>query len=396
MMGKGAVLKRHWRHSLVFGIAFLLTWTTPGFAFGPYVHQNAMRKTNDTLFSQYSEVPILWSTGSPWDNIEADLNGPSHGCDVNLDAGLLNGNLSGLVETQYTRVRSGYIRFLEGDASVDLSKDVRRLCHYVADGMAIGQISGPSLWGWKDDLIDLASESVSDKRQWQSGVMDWEEGGFEQGLAEFETSVLDTYETYRQDADKWFREFPWFPTARDVTHMTRRGVSQAATLTSSFIRLAWVQATDACDDLANPGFEKGLDFWHGYGDGFVEFTSEDAYNGSYSAHLERDDATGQYFGLCEKEVVVEPDTEYRLSLWIKTRVTSGFAAAGFGVWSSDPMLNHHTDFGHTDGMTDWTLITGTWTSRPDEYTIKIVLYGTPDFAGEAFFDDLVLEEVEPQ
>jgi len=262
--------------------------------------------------------------------------------------------------------------------------------------MAIGQISGPSLWGWKDDLIDSASESVSDKRQWQSSVIDWEEGGFEQGLAEFETSVLDTYATYRHDEDKWFREFPWFPTARDVTHMTRRAVSQAATLTSSFIRLAWVQATDACDDLANPGFEKGLDFWHGYGDGFVEFTSEDAYNGRYSDHNERNDATGKYFGLCEKEVVVEPDTEYRLSLWIKARLTSGFAAAGLGVWSSDPMLNHHTDFGHTDGMTDWTLITGTWTSRPDEYTIRIVLYGTPDFAGEAFFDDLVLEEVEPQ
>jgi hypothetical protein len=91
---------------------------------------------------------------------------------------------------------------------------------------------------------------------------------------------------------------------------------------------------------------------------------------------------------------VEPDTEYRLSLWIKARVTSGCVAAGLGVWSSDSTLNHHTDFGHTDGMTDWIPITGTWTSRSDEYTIRIVLYGNPDFAGEAFFDDLVLEKVE--
>jgi len=392
-MGERSALTRHWRRSLAFVMGFLLAWMTPGLAFGPYGHQNAMRKTNDTLFSQYSEVPILWSAGGPWDNIEADLDGPSHGCNVNFDTGLLKGNLIDLVETQFLRVRSGYMRYLDGDDSVNLDRDARRLCHYIADGMAIGQISGPSLWGWKSDLIDLACESVSEKRGWQSVVIDWEEGGVEQGLAEFKRAVLDTYGTYREDVDEWFRKFPWFPTSGDVTHMTRRGVSKAATLTSSFILLAWSQATDACEGLGNPGFEQGLDFWHGYGDGLIEFTSEDAFNGSYSAHIERNDATGQYLGLCEKEVVVEPDTEYRLSLWVKTRATSGRVGAGLGVWSSDATLNHHSDFGHTGGISDWTQITGTWISRPDEDAIRIVLYGNPDFAGEAFFDDLVLEEV---
>jgi hypothetical protein len=63
-------------------------------------------------------------------------------------------------------------------------------------------------------------------------------------LTEFEEAVLQTYATYRKDADRWFRRFPWVPTSRDVTHMTRRGVAQAATLTSSFVLLAWREATD--------------------------------------------------------------------------------------------------------------------------------------------------------
>jgi hypothetical protein len=287
------------------------------------------------------------------------------------------------------------MHYLDGDHSVVVSKPVRRLSHYISDGMAIGQISGPSLWGWKDDLIDFASEGVSDKRRWPSYVRDWPTGDFEDGLAEFEEAVLETYATYRKDADNWFRRFPWFPTSGDVTHMTRRGVAQAATLTSSFILLAWQEAIEAYEGLTNPGFEDKLDFWEDYGDGSAAATNEDAFNGSHSAHIQRDVATGKYFGLYQGRIAVEPDTEYRLTLWVKTNVTSGRAAAGLGVWSSDPASNHHTDFGYVGGTTDWVQISGTWTSRADEEVIRVMLFGSPDFVGEAYFDDLILEEIGP-
>jgi PKD repeat protein len=148
--------------------------------------------------------------------------------------------------------------------------------------------------------------------------------------------------------------------------------------------------------LENPGFEDGLDFWRIYGDGFVEVTTQAAFTGSSGAHIERTLATGRYFGLYQEDIAVEPNTEYRLTLWVKTDATSGRAVAALGVWSSDPASNHHTDFGHISGTTDWVQITGTWKSRPDERVIQVVLYGSPDFVGEAYFDDLVVEEVKPK
>jgi hypothetical protein len=148
--------------------------------------------------------------------------------------------------------------------------------------------------------------------------------------------------------------------------------------------------------LENPGFEEGLDFWETYGDGIARVTTETAFNGSHSAQIQRDTPTGHYFGFYQEDIVVEPDTEYRLSLWVKTRATSGRIAGGFGVWSSDPALNHHNDFGHISGTTDWVQIHRTWRSRPDEHLMRVMLFGTPEFVGEAWFDGLVLEEVEPR
>jgi hypothetical protein len=147
--------------------------------------------------------------------------------------------------------------------------------------------------------------------------------------------------------------------------------------------------------LENPGFEEGLDFWSTYGRGLVESASLAAYRGSYSARIQRSSADGHFFGLYQEEILVEPNTEYRLSLRVKTNAGRGYVAAGLGVWSNDSNLNHHSDFGYIRGTKDWVTITGTWKSRPYENVIRVMLFGSPDFTGEAYFDDLVLQEAGP-
>jgi hypothetical protein len=180
-----------------------------------------------------------------------------------------------------------------------------------------------------------------------------------------------------------------------VSHRFERGMT-SITLASSNESFSISGFQIEATELENPGFEEGLDSWKSYGDGVVEATSQDAFNGSLSAHIRRDGPTGNYFGLYQEDIVAEPDTEYRLSLWVKTKATSGYAAAALGVWSGEPSLNHHTDFGYVSGMSEWVHISGIWKSRPDGNVIRVMLFGSPDFIGEAYFDSLVLEEVKPQ
>ncbi|MCX5914193.1 MAG: hypothetical protein NTV04_19945, partial [Deltaproteobacteria bacterium] len=70
----------------------------------------------------------------------------------------------------------------------------------------------------------------------------------------------------------------------------------------------------------------------------------------------------------------------------------GTAAASLGNWG-DP--NSHADFGWTGGNTDWKQISGTWISGPNETSLDIMLYGSTDFSGTAYFDKVVLEKVWP-
>jgi len=146
----------------------------------------------------------------------------------------------------------------------------------------------------------------------------------------------------------------------------------------------------------NPGFENGFDFWNPYGDGMVEASSQNPFSGNFSGHIQRDASTGNYFGLYQENIAVEPDTEYRLKLRIKVQAIKGYASAAFGIWSSDPLLNHHTDFGQLSLTNGWVEISGVWKSRPDENVIRVMLFGSGDFVGEAYFDGLVLEEIRPQ
>lgn len=146
-------------------------------------------------------------------------------------------------------------------------------------------------------------------------------------------------------------------------------------------------------NFENGGFEMGLSYWETYGDGDDYGTVEEGVEGARSAYIARNQATNQFFGYVQRGIPSEPNTVYRLSLWVKTRANSGSVAAGLGNWSGNPSGNTHRDFGWTGGFTDWTQISGTWTSGPNERTLDIVLYGGPDFSGEAYFDRVVLEKV---
>ncbi len=151
----------------------------------------------------------------------------------------------------------------------------------------------------------------------------------------------------------------------------------------------WADLRTPGSPVINPGFEAGLTYWEPYGDGNAD-AGEGGMDGSHASRLARDRATGNYFGLVQRKIPCAPNTIYRLTLWLKTKAVSSVVGAGLGNWGSP---NTHQDFGWTGGSTDWKQISGTWTSGENERTLDIALYATPDFSGEAFFDNLVLEKV---
>jgi hypothetical protein len=139
----------------------------------------------------------------------------------------------------------------------------------------------------------------------------------------------------------------------------------------------------------NTGFESGLKYWERYGDGDYRAVAG-GVEGAQCAQIGRSKGTGYYFGLTQRKIPCEPNTIYRLTLWLKTEADSGHAAAALGNWGSP---NTHKEFGFTGGYTDWKEISGTWTSRWNETSFDIVLYGSTDFSGYAYFDNVVLEKV---
>jgi hypothetical protein len=140
----------------------------------------------------------------------------------------------------------------------------------------------------------------------------------------------------------------------------------------------------------NPGFERGLHYWESYGDGSTYEAVAGGVEGSHSAKIFREDATGRYFGLAQRNIPCEPNTTYQLTLWVKTEALRGQIGVGLGNWGTP---NTHADFGYTGGNTNWKKISGTWTSRTDETSLSILLFGSTDFSGTAYFDDIVLQKV---
>ena len=151
--------------------------------------------------------------------------------------------------------------------------------------------------------------------------------------------------------------------------------------------------------LRGAGFETASGYpWVRYGDpgavAEVVLGRDRARFGGRAARLARLPAPGttpppgSWFGFRQQAIPVMPNTTYRLRLWIRTAsVTRGFVAAGLGNWGPNPT---HSDFGYLSGDQDWTQVSGYWTSGPNETSMDIAIYGSPDFLGEAYFDGLEL------
>jgi len=149
-------------------------------------------------------------------------------------------------------------------------------------------------------------------------------------------------------------------------------------------------------NVQNHGFEYDFLDWNIYGDGTLYETCRcNAPDGNYAVHIKRDDNTSQFFGIYKKSISCEPNTEYKLSVWVKTALTNGQACASFGNWNSDPIKNTHYDFGYISGNTTWQKISGNWISQSWENTLDIVLYGRYA-TGDFYYDDVEIEVVKPQ
>ena len=127
----------------------------------------------------------------------------------------------------------------------------------------------------------------------------------------------------------------------------------------------------------------GIHPWQPYGDG------EDYLRDETGMLLQRGAATKRFLGYQRHGLTIMPGTRYRLHCLVKTELQSGFVAAGLGEWSGEPETHH--DFGLVSGAHDWQEISGEWSAPRESKTIAVVLYGSENFQGRAWFKDPVLE-----
>lgn len=127
----------------------------------------------------------------------------------------------------------------------------------------------------------------------------------------------------------------------------------------------------------------GIHPWQPYGDGEYYVRDE------VGMLLQRGAATEHFFGYQRLGLSIMPNTRYRLRCLVKTELHNGFIAAGLGEWSGKPET--HQDFGFVSGTQDWREIGGEWSSPMQSKTIAVVLYGSENFQGRAWFKDAVLE-----
>lgn len=143
--------------------------------------------------------------------------------------------------------------------------------------------------------------------------------------------------------------------------------------------------------IFNPSFEESLRCWTPYGIGTVD-TSNDAEQGSYSAHISR--VTGQdtnWFGLYQNNIPCIPNTYYYLSWYAKVQADSGKAVVGVGNFSNDTLHNDNY-ISNTNG---WQPFYQQWYSKNfNSFEIKLSGTGkstnTNTFIGNVRFDNLQL------
>lgn len=112
-------------------------------------------------------------------------------------------------------------------------------------------------------------------------------------------------------------------------------------------------------------------------------TSSNSKRGSFSAMLKHDDLADARF---TQVIVVEPNTYYKLSGWIKTE---GVAHKGDGAYLLAAGTSMRTNV--LFGANDWTYVEATGKTEPDQTEVKIQCrlgnYSAPN-TGTAYFDEV--------
>ena len=139
------------------------------------------------------------------------------------------------------------------NAGQDAWLEIHQFVHYVADSMAIGQISGPDLWGPKDDHMDLSSDLTWFKL-WGDTVDIVEYADIGAATAAWKQKIVDTYDTYTSKQERWWSQCwdnaDWFDWCRvtmqwEIDAYTRRAMQEGGAIAAGFLILAAKEADNS-------------------------------------------------------------------------------------------------------------------------------------------------------
>ena len=210
---------------------------------GPFVHKVSLKIVKDMLqpimnngLDLHIDIPL-----NPLYYLKPDREGGSHGADVKKD----NYMIMDMIEDCYVNLRNQFIKFDEiGEFNnEEFQENVLYLNHYLCDSMTVNQISGNDFWGMKDNLIDVASEMVWNKKKYQTRPLLEHYKNYDDLYKLAKQRIIDTYTRYHDDALKWtsswYRYVPFY-LSRHVTEMIRRAVTYSAHTTALFVYKVYI------------------------------------------------------------------------------------------------------------------------------------------------------------
>ena len=211
---------------------------------GPFVHKASLEIVKDMLKSIRDDKLDL-HIDTPLNllyYLKPDREGQSHGADVKKDYyGILD-----MIEKEYLRIRTmfNYKHFNISFLNNEFQEAILYLNHYLCDSMTVNQISGNDFWGRKDDLIDVASEMVWDKKKYQTRPSFKYYEKYDDLYKVAKYRITDTYKNYHDDALKWtnswYKYIPFY-LSRKVTNMIHRAVTYSAHTTALFVYKAYIE-----------------------------------------------------------------------------------------------------------------------------------------------------------
>jgi rhomboid protease GluP len=150
--------------------------------------------------------------------------------------------------------------------------------------------------------------------------------------------------------------------------------------------------------IENPGFEAGLEGWTKFtfagAPARFEFDTDVTHEGRQALRVSVSQPSDSG---CYQEIMLKPGKWYRFSGWVRTRGLDPHRAAVCGTFhiharGVNDFIARGTNHG---GDTEWTEVSLTFKTRPNDGLIRIVVYfvGFGRGTGTAWFDDLMLVEL---